>query len=134
MKWLLVLFATYMLALPCIPCNAAEVCCLKEDVCAAEEQDCHEDERPCSTEDSCTEEACSHHEHSCPEGTPDKHEHSATCPCCPSFSCNTCHSIIVSSLVLEDPIISACSFDNISFAEKPLANFSAIIWQPPKVL
>jgi hypothetical protein len=119
MKWLLILFATYMLMLPCIPCNAAEVCC-KEEI------SCQDDEGACPEETP--------GEQSCPDESGDQHEHSATCPCCPSFSCNTCHSIIVSSLVLEDLIIPAHSFDNISFADKPLANFSAIIWQPPKVL
>ena len=168
MKWLLVLFATYMLVLPCIPCNAAEVCCTEGDACAAEEAErpctagepgcreaekfCPADEHPCREEEHscpadehpCREEehSCSIDEHPCPEKEPDQqscpdesgdqHEHSATCPCCPSFSCNTCHSIIVSSLVLVDLIIPAHSFDNISFADKPLANFPAIIWQPPR--
>jgi hypothetical protein len=107
MKWLLILFATYMLVLPCIPCNAAEVCCVEESSCPADE-------------------------HSCPEDA--EHQHAATCPCCPSFSCNTCHSIVVSGLVLEDPVIPVRSFHNIPFADKPLAHFSAIIWQPPKAL
>lgn len=156
MKWMLVLFATYMLALPCIPCNAAEVCCEKDEACVVEDADCATNEKPCASEEhsfamgepvcktnefpcaaeehSRPEEVCNHHEDPCSEESTDEHEHSATCPCCPSFSCNTCHSIVVASLVLEDFIIPAHSFDNIPFTDKPLAHFPAIIWQPPKGL
>jgi len=144
MKWLLLLFAAYMLVLPCIPCNAAEVCCTEEDEICASAVSCSEGEYPCSEEeDSCPEKehSCpdekhvsSEEKHPCPEEEPGQHEHSSTCPCCPSFLCNTCHSIIVSDLVLEGPIIPFLSFGNIPFADEILSNFSTIIWQPPKYL
>lgn len=123
MKWLLILFATYMLLLPCIPCNAAEVCCVEETTCAGEEKSCPADE------------------HSCPEGAEapaeekEHHEHSPICPCCPSFSCNTCHSLVISQhFLLEEPGIPILNFDNVLFADEALAYFSAIIWQPPRSL
>jgi hypothetical protein len=111
MKWLLYLFAGFLLVLPCLPCNATEACCTDEMEQTAADQDCDHRSEKDAAED-----------------------HSHKCPCCPSFSCNTCHSIVAF------PVMTIIAYHfrertaiNYFYKEDKLSQFSSAIWQPPQL-
>lgn len=98
MKWLVLLFSSYILMLTAIPCCEVDVCCDGE----IEHTDTHEAEQP-------------------------------KAPCSPFFSCNTNHGAILScqaivlpehkqSIQLVFPTLTA----------RPLPDYAASVWQPPK--
>jgi hypothetical protein len=107
MKWLLYLFALYILILPCIPCNANDLCCADKanSIATPNQQRDHSDQS----------------------------DHHPVCPCCPFLACNTFHGIVLPDTNIEfDKAILALSVLRSNYTTHLPYNFPSAIWQPPK--
>lgn len=106
MKWLGCTFALYMLLLSGIPCPATSDCCPEETV-AMQHTDAH---------------------------SADANKEAEDCPCPLLFSCNASACLIVhtQTFVPEKNFVAGVQPIPAHLAP-PLSDYSAFIWQPPRL-
>ncbi|RPD38296.1 DUF6660 family protein [Chitinophaga barathri] len=105
MKWLMILFSLYILALSAVPCCGDDFCC-EDEVMAFETGEAGHEE----------------HDHNKPDA-----------PCSPFFSCNTCHGVVVPDIdPAVTPGLTTEKSLRFYYTEHFLSEYATAIWQPPQ--
>lgn len=105
MKWLMILFSLYVLALSAVPCCGDDLCC-EDEIMLQQGNEGDKD-----------------HDHNRPEP-----------PCSPFFSCSTCHGAVISQVTPAiTPQFVISKKLRFQYTEHFLSEYATAIWQPPQV-